>query len=209
MTVHSMQAGGVRLTSNPLHDKFWDLAKRQIPPEHRLIPPGPWLTVARFYPVLIKSELVKNRNDRIPGPGIRRLATVDVATIFDRGRRRFGWPECNRPLERLAIMAEAAAGLTPAHAVDRDDEETLSRRIAAAASRIHPEDYSLPPFAVALPRYEPPVNRRRVTRSLSLAVLLLTRLSGPLFIPHRPAHAPSTEWLEVGVTFFCTEVPRP
>jgi len=140
-----------------------------------------------------------------PAPGF--LGTVDFEAIYRDGAAAKRWRRARDLLERLALVAEAAAGLpSPPGRTGKSTDEELADRIVRAASRLDPDELGLPPVAVLAPESTSPDEAPAITDP-RLAVCLLTRLSGRLFIARRTPHAPPRERFRETLTFLAMEAP--
>ncbi len=92
------------------------------------------------------------------------------------------------PLAGLARLALTVSGREPPEDLDRLPDEDLGDVIVRQAARLDPPSLGLPPFAVLRPTGETPADPP--IDDPAVAVALLTRLSGRLFIARRSPHVP-------------------
>ncbi len=141
--------------------------------------------------------------DRAVPPRPRAIGSVDFAAIYRRGAAAGRWRRSADPLERLALVAEAVAGIASPRRRHRPLEEEIVDRIARAAAHLDPVELGLPAVAVLARRGT--ADDSRPVEDPRVAVCLLTRLSGALFVARRRPHAPPRHLLERPAAFVAME----
>jgi len=140
--------------------------------------------------------------------GTRLLGVVDMDSLFGRHLSKPERTELETARQKTLLLADRLAGTgLPAETYRTLSEEAVFDRFNAAMENIPPPP--LPPFApmVRLPPRKTgnPVFQEKEIRDLPLALALVARLSGTLFLKNRPPHLPSGETLGQPLAFFVLE----
>ena len=140
-------------------------------------------------------------------PRERILGVVDSRRLINRYLQ--GWRESflnrleNNPKRKAMLLAGFATGEAPDALLTIKSSDEIYDRFVEMASSIDISPYNLPPFAVAVSA--PRAMRRKMADSLidepQLAMALLSRISGSLFLRSRAPHFPARNFLS-GLTIF-------
>ena len=140
----------------------------------------------------------------------RIMATVDSRRLTNRYLQ--GWRESflnkleDNPQRKAMLLAGFAAGKEPGELLSIKSSDEIYDRFVGMARSIDISPYGLPPFGIAVAA--PRSMRRKMADSVvddpKLAVVLLSRISGPLFLRNRAPHLPPRNFLSGLAVFYDT-----